>query len=298
MIATYFSEREGFEEPRNEEEIGPEFWAGFVALIRARLNDGSFAEVFPSPCFDTPYPMDCDAGALGRLFAAENGAVAWPLDSDNTPETLATLDGVEFFFRHVSKVTDRRPHVSSSLGHLHDHLVRFDRSSGRAEYISDVNRLLRRCRHPYDLHPDGAVRRIGAPVARELLARATFNTGNSALDRLLEVAREKFRDPEPDVRAEAVERLWDAWERLKTLPSPDKKASVKALLDIAVPEPNFRAAVEAEANELTRIGNAFMIRHTETNRTPLVQSEHVDYLFHRLFALIWMILRSRGASGT
>ena len=66
---------------------------------------------------------------------------------------------------------------------------------------------------------------------------------------------------------------------------------VTALLEQAAPEEEFQAELNDEAKRLTDIGNAFHIRHTETNQTPLEEPEHVDYLFHRLFALIELILR-------
>jgi hypothetical protein len=126
------------------------------------------------------------------------------------------------------------------------------------------------------------------------LGGAVFRTGDVELDRLLEAARSKFLSTDVTVRRESLEKLWDAWERLKTLePGVDKKASVCALLDRAATEPEFRATMETEAYELTRIGNQFMIRHTETNKVPVQLSLHVDYLFHRLFGLIWLCLQAR-----
>ena len=113
---------------------------------------------------------------------------------------------------------------------------------------------------------------------------------------MLAAARLKFLNPDPNVRREALEKLWDAWERIKTIESgADKKAQVKALLDKAATEPNFRALVEAEATALTAIGNNFLIRHSETNRIAIGTDAHVDYLFHRLFSLIWMILNARSS---
>jgi hypothetical protein len=44
---------------------------------------------------------------------------------------------------------------------------------------------------------------------------------------------------------------------------------------------------------MTDIGNGFQIRHSETSQVPLQRNNHVDYLFHRLFALIWLVLRAR-----
>jgi hypothetical protein len=134
--------------------------------------------------------------------------------------------------------------------------------------------------------------RFAPPVLQEPLRSTIFSSGDPDLDTMLETARVKFLDPAPGIRRESLEKLWDAWERLKTLgPGKDKKASIQAMLDRASPEPNFRAALEKEAQELTRIGNSFQIRHTEISQTPLALNEHVDYLFHRLFALILLLLR-------
>lgn len=111
---------------------------------------------------------------------------------------------------------------------------------------------------------------------------------------MLETARAKYLDPNLQVRLEALEKLWDAWERIKTLEYPaDKKKSIKILLDKASNEPNIRARLDREANELTEIGNKFMIRHTEAGKTPITSSAHVDYLFHRMFALIYLLLGDR-----
>jgi hypothetical protein len=85
---------------------------------------------------------------------------------------------------------------------------------------------------------------------------------------------------------------------LKTIePGKGKKISVEALLNKAASELNFRERLNKEAHELTDIGNKFRIRHSETNQAPLELSEHVDYLFHRLFALIRLILRTNGRGG-
>ena len=68
----------------------------------------------------------------------------------------------------------------------------------------------------------------------------------------------------PLLRREALERLWDAWERLKSLADPgDKKRSIKVILDAAAAEPSLRARLEEEAKELTGIGNSHLIRHSE-----------------------------------
>jgi|ERR1041384_8054382 hypothetical protein len=97
-----------------------------------------------------------------------------------------------------------------------------------------------------------------------------------------------------ETRRESLLELWDAWERLKSLDDPaNKKLSITAILDKVASESLFRATLEIESTELTRIGNSFQIRHSEVGKPAIVDSGHVDYLFHRLFAFIKLILGTR-----
>lgn len=123
-------------------------------------------------------------------------------------------------------------------------------------------------------------------------------SGDARLDELLDQARTKFKDPSPHARSEATERLWDAWERLKSLEAQgNKRLSVKILLDACASEAGFRDLLEREAAELTRIGNAFQIRHFESGKQLVRGADQNDYLFHRLFALMHLILLRRSQTG-
>jgi hypothetical protein len=51
----------------------------------------------------------------------------------------------------------------------------------------------------------------------EALGTATFKNGDGPLDQMLEDARGKFLNRDIEVRLESLERLWDAWEPLRTL---------------------------------------------------------------------------------
>ena len=91
---------------------------------------------------------------------------------------------------------------------------------------------------------------------------------------------------------------FNAWERLKTVErGANKPAQVKAILDKGAAEPVFRERLETEAKELNFIGNNLMIRHTEVGKPPIVESAQVDYLFHRMFAIIRLLLKSSGRGG-
>ena len=184
--------------------------------------------------------------------------------------------------------------ITSFFKHSH---LKFDIKTGRSEFCEAINRVFRRNGLAYELTEKGRIKRTAAPVLREELASAQFRTSNAELNRMLETARRKFLDPDEATRREALEALWDAWERLKTLGrGQDKKAQVTSLLDgtAGSSSPKFREALEREARELTQIGNNLQIRHSETSQERLVEGKHVDYLFHRLFSLIWTVLRMNG----
>jgi hypothetical protein len=121
------------------------------------------------------------------------------------------------------------------------------------------------------------------------LQAPTPNTGDARLGEMIDEVRSKFRDQSLTARKEGLARLWDAFERMKSLLNQeDKKDSTRLIVDLAGTEPHFRSLLEAEARTLTNIGNQFQIRHHEKGKVPLDSTEQVDYLFHRCFAFVWL----------
>jgi hypothetical protein len=290
---SYFSEREQGTMPRNREEITRGFWYGFVSYIESRISDGSFAEEFPVNCQIHNYPLGTDKEGIGSRLWGEIEHCSWPLDPNDVPDTITAMDVVEFFYRHISKVTDQES--AEYKFQKHRHFLQFDRPEGQIDYRGEINLLFRRNGMAYELDEDGKVCRFLNPVLNTLLTQERFQTGDDDLDQLLESAVDKFIDPDINVRKESLEKLWDAFERIKTLESGSyKPQQIQALLEKAIPDPEFRAGVEKEMSNITEIGNQFRIRHSETNRHPINESEYIDYLFHRLFSLIWLFLRRTG----
>jgi hypothetical protein len=137
-----------------------------------------------------------------------------------------------------------------------------------------------------------------SPLLTKPLSGCTFKTEDAILNELLESARVKFLSDDQHLRNEALEKLWDAWERLKTLePGKDKKDSIRILLDKSAPDLSFRKILEDEAMQLTAIGNSYMIRHTEIGKIPVTSPEQRNYLFYRMFSLIRFLLRSTARGG-
>jgi hypothetical protein len=286
----FFSQREFGAPPRNSEQVTLPVWRAIVAAVQRRVRDGSFGNSFPESCPEYGYPIGTDATMFGHTLAGAVPAVNWPLNGDQVPGKFGTFDLVQFCYANVAK-----PQQAAWHDFFRHHRLTFDVETGRREFRVEINGIFERHGLAFELREDGELVRLAAPELQAALDGAAFNTGDDELNRLLVAARTKFKNPDAEVRREALERLWDAWERLKTLEDPaDKRRSVGMLLDRSATNHHFRELIETEANNLTKVGNDFMIRHTEVGKIPLESSEQVDFLFHLLFALIHLTLRSTG----
>lgn len=92
----------------------------------------------------------------------------------------------------------------------------------------------------------------------------------------------------------AVEKIWDAFERLKTYYSPtlDKKKSISKIIDdISGNREPFKKLFDKEFSDLTIIGNNFRIRHHETTKVDIEDTRHYDYFYKRCLSLITTVLQ-------
>jgi hypothetical protein len=300
----YFSDRENGPVARTEEVITPVVWAAIVATVQGLIKSGAFGQRFPERCADGQAICGCDENAFGAAVVGEVRGLEWPLQTTSkvedgfsfqwepfAPDTLLILDFVAFAHAMVAKPIQREHHKFLR----HDHLA-FDQEAGQEEFRDTINRYFARNGLAFEMQPTGRIVRVLPPVIDLALRRTMFNTGDRTLDVLLEEAKTKFSDPNSLIRREALERLWDGWERLKSLAdSSNKKNSVHLMLSAVTTEPALYARLDAEAHQLTSIGNDHLIRHYAVNQKPVIDADHVDYLFHRLFAMIQLMLKKKAA---
>ena len=240
-----------------------------------------------------------DDNALRDAMRAEiPGLPVWPWLNDAThaeptPGTASILDMIEFCSSKIAKPRAVGRHHDF---YGHDHL-RFDPLQGQEEFRDEINRIFRRNGVVYRLMDNHQVQRPSEPVVQKTFESVSFDTGDAELNRMLHTALSKFQHRDPAIRREALELAWDAWERLKTLsPGQNKRAQATALLDDAAGSsaPKYLLLLQNEAKELTRIGNAMQIRHFETDQERLGLTEHLDYVFYRMWVFLSMLLRRTG----
>lgn len=115
-----------------------------------------------------------------------------------------------------------------------------------------------------------------------------FQIDDHEFNKLVEQAFQYYEEARIDT---ATEKIWDAFERIKTFYKQyDKKGSITKLIDIVSKNnAEYREMVEEEFTSLTKLGNDFRIRHHETNKKDICCKEHYDYLFHRCIAVLRLV---------
>lgn len=115
-----------------------------------------------------------------------------------------------------------------------------------------------------------------------------FQIDDHEFNKLVEQAFQYYKEARIDT---ATEKIWDAFERIKTFYKQyDKKGSITKLIDIVSKNnAEYREMVEEEFTSLTKLGNDFRIRHHETNKKDICCKEHYDYLFLRCIAVLRLV---------
>ena len=128
-------------------------------------------------------------------------------------------------------------------------------------------------------------------INTDMLFKEQCKSTDTTLNELIDISIEFYT--KGDVQT-AVEKVWDALERSKTVLNPeDKKDSVSSLCK--------KCAVDLEEtffnNEyktLTDIGNKYQIRHFETNKTKIEDVDTLKYLYFRAFVLVNYAIKKLG----
>ncbi len=297
----YFSDKESNSNPQTIDSVTPAAWGGFVALIQGLIATGAFGQLYPEMCPDGDGPTGTDEQSFVLALRAEVPDIQWPPEIEKresgglawetqpwAPETTVALDLIQFCYQSVAK-----PIQGSYHSFFRHHHLSFDEEAGKESFREKVNTIFRRSGNAFVLESDGTIKRIIPEQFRSFIS-THMRTGDSVLDNMIDDAQKKFTSPDTKIRKEAIERLWDCWERIKTLENPsNKKQSVKTLLGKASSNADTRMLLEEEARKLTDIGNTFHIRHSEVTQILISDNSIIDYLFYRLFAFIQMLLSSR-----
>lgn len=279
-----FSDREHGGLPRIELELGSSARDGILAEIQRAGSNGLLTEHFGEDCYDKKGRYGFDESQFARYLEARMPGLQWPSNSSGlTSEQV--FDLVEVVANCISKPVRGIDH--SYFSHVDFH--HFDRASGLSDFVEQVDFVLARNGIGFKLKADGHLSRVDNPLGSAQVSRMRIESGDAVLDDFMVRAVERFRSAKAHDLDDGLSLIWKAFERTKTLRSGNRKQGIGILLD-EVSKGQMREVLEAEANALTLLGNANLIRHSEVNQAA-VDDEEKEYLFNRMAAFLYHIYR-------
>ena len=309
----YFSDKEGANKEKVSFRISADIWNGIAVVVNALMSNNLLAKDFPKPCPDGNGICGVDEQSFyvaayaviprTKNFLPQYGGIqhissvncifGLGIETDEELEdkkklfTYDVLDFIEFTYRHIYDV---------QKGTYHDFFKHYElkfpsTANARVAFVSDINEIFERNHLGFKLCDDGTIQRI---VDEVMLHSMPPQEIESRLEELIQDALNRFKSPKLSERRIALEKLWDAFERLKTIEVPGsgkKKQSADILLSKAsFGNTTFKEQLEKECRTLTEIGNQYQIRHFEMNKEQINVEEHLDYLFYRMYSLISLLL--------
>lgn len=205
-------------------------------------------------------------------------------------DQYALLDLIEFIAQNIRDITGRSYHSF----YRHNHLSFGSTNVIVKQFVEEINRAFTKTGLLYRLTSNLEIERVeeGAVLSKKI-ETSIGQIPEPGIKDLLIAAIQKHRSPYPADQRDAVEKIWDALERLKTYYTTlDKKSSAaKIVNDMANGEQSFVDLFNAEFKQLTEIGNDYRIRHHETNKTDIKDQRHYDYFFNRCLSLIALAIQ-------
>ena len=284
----YYTERHGMRKPVNKTyDITPPVYSLLSKCCEKYFNN--IAWKYPEQC---PDGYGCcgldyqqfDANIryeIPGLFRNERDQIDVPkqytLPWGDNPcdeyDAYALLDYIEFFAQNCRDVDVGGFH--SFFAHHHLELKNSD--SVYKQFQADINDIFRKTGSLYQLTDSKIIERIveNTPLTPEI-ENTVSQIKETGTRELLEEAIALYKQPYPESARDAVEKIWDALERLKTYyTNLDKKASASKIVDdMAGGNAAFLKLFNDEFKVLTDIGNGFRIRHHETNKVDITDPRH------------------------
>lgn len=301
----YYTERHGMRKPVSRTyTITPQMYSLLLKCCEKYFNN--IAWKYPEQCpdghgccgmdkeqFDSNLKYEIPAlyrNWQGQIVAPTQDNLPWEEDSSDEYDQYSLLDYIEFFAQNCRDVELGSYH--SYFGH--HHLTCRNSDVVFEQFRDEINDIFQKTGLQYKLTDDKTIERIieDTPLSPEIEQEISKVKENGTRELLTE-AIALFRQPYPQSARDAVEKIWDAFERLKTYYTTlDKKVSITRIInDMAGGNSNNIDLFDTEFEALTTIGNNYRIRHHETNKIDITDPKHYDYFFNRCLSLIALAIQ-------
>lgn len=210
---------------------------------------------------------------------------------DDDYDQYALLDLIEFFAQNIKDISE---HWNNERYQNFQTINCFNTSKIYANFKEAINEIFIESGLLYTLTDEKIVERIveNSPLTTEIEDSFTA-VDETGIKELLKDAVALYKTPNPTARQDSVEKIWDAFERLKTYYTTlnKRQSSEKIVNDMAFGNDDFIDLFDGEFKMLTSIGNKYRIRHHETDKVDIIDIRYYDYLFNRCLSLIALAIK-------
>lgn len=222
------------------------------------------------------------------LYRDDLNQLSVPSEED-VYDKYALLDYIEFIAQNIKDIEKRW----NSSYHDFQHISIKNTCDIFYDFQSDINEIFTDAKLLYKLNENKQIERIVENgVLGNKIEELVDLIPEEGIKDLLKLAIEKHRSPKSQDNKDAVEKIWDAFERLRTYYDKDKLKSMKILIsNIADGQEDFASLLNEEFLLLGKIGNTYRIRHHETDKVDITDIKHYDYFFNRCLSLISLAIQ-------
>lgn len=164
-----------------------------------------------------------------------------------------------------------------------DAIELFARHSTMDNFEDKINTILKLNNIKFQLSNGKLVNSIDFQITKNSLGKVD----EAGLKELLQEASKYYDENNMQI---ALEKIWDAFERLKTYycsSTVDKKKSINRIVKkMGNNQQAFMDLFDNEFQTLTHLGNEFRIRHHETTKIDINDKKYFEYFYRRCLALI------------
>lgn len=227
---------------------------------------------------------------IPTLFRDEFNRITVPHDYDEYDQ-YALIDFIEYIGNNIKDISEG---WNNAQYRNYWYIECLQTSNIFDDFQNQINEIFDEAGLLFTLTEKKIVERtVENSVLTPEIENAVQNISEFGTKELLQEAILLFRQPNPTARKDSVEKIWDAFERLKTYyTSLDKRSSAaKVVNDMSGQQPDFMSLFNEEFKTLTQIGNSFRIRHHETDKIDITDSNHFDYFFNRCLSLIALAIK-------
>ncbi|MFR2692796.1 MAG: hypothetical protein ACLTBV_19550 [Enterocloster bolteae] len=157
--------------------------------------------------------------------------------------------------------------------YVFDAIELYEKYNADSDYTAQMNMIFKLNSVPYKLEQGRIVSTLEIAIDPKILAKIP----EKGLKELLSEADAYYRSENKQI---AVEKIWDAFERLKTYYSPtlNKAQSADKIIDnMSNSEPNYKELYEAEFKALTSIEIASEYVIMKQQKVDITDNRQYDY---------------------